>query len=123
MWQCPSCQRVIRKATLGHPLVLMDLPVAGRRRPERKPNAKGRAYKRWLETREWREQAKRVIRKFRYRCQLRYAGVCTYRATQAHHLTYDRFGGDERDSDLTAACRECNVLERERRITRRVMGN
>ncbi len=120
-WQCPKCRRALRTAKLGHPLDLMDLPLFERGRKERRPNAKGRAYAAWMKTHTWRAHAKRILLRDRYRCRLRLEG-CTFRATTAHHVTYDRFGGDERDSDLVAACRECNLLERERRITRRVLG-
>jgi hypothetical protein len=121
VWQCPACLRV-RQATLGRPLQLMSLSVATKRRREKKPNARGRAYKKWLDSKPWRDQAKRVLRIRRYRCELRFPGVCTYRATQVHHRTYERFGGEERDSDLMAVCRECNLQERETRIRRRVLG-
>jgi 5-methylcytosine-specific restriction endonuclease McrA len=63
----------------------------------------------------------RVIRRDRFKCQLRYTG-CTFRAEEAHHVSYERFGGNERDSDLVASCRNCNLAEREQRIVRRVMG-
>ncbi len=120
-YQCPKCGRALRTAKLGHPQRLMDLPIFERVRRERKPNARGRAFAAFLRTRVWREQSQRIQRRDRFRCRLRLPG-CTFRSTTAHHLTYERFGGDERDSDLVAACRECNLLERERRITRRVLG-
>ena len=121
VWQCPKCQRVIRKATLGHPQSLMALAVAGRRRPDKRPNARKRGYKKFLETRQWREQSQRIQRRDRYRCRLRF-DCCTFRSQTAHHVRYREKLEDTRDEDLVAACRKCNDRERERRITRRVLG-
>jgi 5-methylcytosine-specific restriction endonuclease McrA len=99
----------------------MSLPTFQTRRPEKRPGRQKREYLAFLRSRVWKEQSKRILLRDRFKCQLRYEG-CTFRANTAHHVTYERFGGDEFDLDLVAACNECNLLERERRITRRVMG-
>jgi hypothetical protein len=100
----------------------MDLPLFRMKRREKRPNSRAREYAAFLRSRIWKDQAKRILHRDRFKCQLRYPEVCTFRATTAHHRTYERFGGNERDLDLCAACNPCNLLERERRIVRRVMG-
>jgi 5-methylcytosine-specific restriction endonuclease McrA len=100
----------------------MDLPTFQTRRPEKKPTARGREYQAFLRSRVWKETAKRILHRDRFLCRLRYSDVCTGRATTVHHVTYERFGGNEYDVDLVAACSACNLLERERRIVSRVMG-
>lgn len=83
-------------------------------KPRKRPTARKRAYNARFKQRDWTHEIRpRILERDGYLCQLRF-GCCTERATQVHHITYERFG-QERDTDLCAACAECNVAEREAR--------
>jgi len=80
------------------------------------PNSKRREYLARFKKPDWKRLRSQVLERDGYECQ-----SCGAAATEVHHLTYERFES-ERLSDLTASCRECNMLEREQRITRGVLG-
>ena len=61
------------------------------------------AYRQYLTTTEWRERRWRVMQRAGYICE----GCGTERATQVHHLTYDRVGR-EMLFDLVAICDDCH---------------
>ena len=64
-----------------------------------------RAYSEYLESRHWRI--------FRYCCMVvakGRCGKCEGQATDLHHLTYDRVGG-EYLSDVMPLCRKCHAEE------------
>jgi hypothetical protein len=75
---------------------------------------RSREYKRFLRSDSW----KRI--RARYRSELPWVCfVCgSSRRLQLHHLTYVRFGGDERNEDLRPLCRDhhLEVHERTRRV-------
>jgi hypothetical protein len=121
LYQCDRCGKNLG-ATPGQPGEdLMALPRYFRRQ-RRRPNARRREYEASLRTRNWRDRRKRILQVARFRCRLRFPGVCTGRATEVHHLRYPKRLEDVTDRDLVAACKECNRHERSVRITRRVLG-
>lgn len=90
---------------------------------KRRPTARRRDYLRRFREPDWPGLRDQVLRRDGYRCKLRYRDVCIRRATQAHHVDYQRFETrTERLEDLVAACAACNIYERELRITGRVLG-
>ncbi len=60
-------------------------------------------YQEYLRSPEWREKRSRVMRRASYLCEM----CGERRATEVHHLTYDRIFREELD-DLKAICRECH---------------
>lgn len=48
-----------------------------------------------------------VLRRDGWRCMVRLPGVCTARATEAHHLDGWQPGGDN-PARMVASCRPCN---------------
>ena len=58
-------------------------------------------------TREWRTIRGQVLRRDRYRCQLRIEGKCQGRADCVHHTRGKAQGDDPRG--LVAACTPCNL--------------
>ena len=60
-------------------------------------------------TRQWRKIRQLALVRDREICQLRHEGVCTYRATEVHHLD-GKAAGDHLDR-VVSTCRECNQLE------------
>jgi 5-methylcytosine-specific restriction endonuclease McrA len=80
------------------------------------PTARRREYLARFKRADWRKLRRLVLERDHYTCQ-----ECSAAATEAHHLTYERFGA-ERLTDLAASCRDCNLREREERITSRVLG-
>lgn len=57
-------------------------------------------------TREWKAKSAAVLKRDGYTCQAGFA-VCTIRATQAHHKTYDHVF-NEPLFDLVAICHSCH---------------
>lgn len=73
---------------------------------------------------DWKKLTKVVLVRDNYSCQVIVnAGgeICGDLTREVGHLTYERFG-HERKEDLQAQCRTHNLRERERRITKRVLG-
>jgi 5-methylcytosine-specific restriction endonuclease McrA len=62
-----------------------------------------RQYNTYLESPEWKARRKAVLERDEFLCQ----GCRKQRATQVHHLTYDR-KGNEMLFDLVAVCDECH---------------
>ena len=63
-------------------------------------------YRDYLTTITWARKREAVLSRDDYVCQAQMVG-CTDRASQAHHLTYDRIF-DEPLFDLVAVCRNCH---------------
>jgi 5-methylcytosine-specific restriction endonuclease McrA len=59
-------------------------------------------YNRYLESNQWKEKAKKVRRRDKYKCR-----VCGKPGWVVHHLTYKRVG-KERLSDLITLCEHCH---------------
>ena len=70
-------------------------------------------YKEYLQTREWKDKARKAKKRARNRCQ-----ICNRPQTEVildvHHRTYER-RGQERPDDLTVLCRECHKIFEENR--------
>ncbi len=61
-------------------------------------------YKRYMRSDAW-----AAIRDVKLACAAHKCERCGKRARlDVHHLTYDRFGGDERMTDLQVLCRPCH---------------
>lgn len=60
-------------------------------------------YTEYLDSTEWREKRKQVLRRAQYLCE----GCRSAEATQVHHLTY-RHVGDELLFELVAVCEGCH---------------
>lgn len=60
------------------------------------------AYDRYIHSAAWRKKADACLERDGFVCQ-----VCGGRATDVHHLTYDRFGHEDL-SDLVSLCRKCH---------------
>ncbi len=73
-------------------------------------NSKRRSYRDYLRSPAWKKLRARVLERDHFTCR-----SCGEPATEAGHITYDRFG-EERLSDLVAQCSDCNQQEREERI-------
>ena len=82
----------------------------GRAAHRPQPNAKRREYLARFRRSDWKRLRSQVLERDAFTCQ-----NCGEHATQAHHLTYERFGA-EKLSDLVALCGPCNLLERENRL-------
>ena len=119
VWQCLACGRQI-----GGPISLSSVPDprAVPRWNERlahraQPTKRKRDYHARFKRPDWTKRLRpTVLARDNYTCQ-----QCGEIATDVGHRTYERFG-EERLSDLEAQCRECNLAEREQRITRSVLG-
>lgn len=62
-------------------------------------------YEEYLQTKQWKNKAKKKRARARYRCQL-----CNSPSDPVvHHRTYEN-RGDETMNDLTLLCRECHAL-------------
>lgn len=60
----------------------------------------------WLQSDAWRELREAALARFGRRC-----AICNSdHHVDAHHRTYERYGGDELLDDLTALCRGCHEL-------------
>lgn len=82
-----------------------------------KGNSKRREYEKFLRSAKWRKQRDRVLARDKYRCQ-----DCHGPAECVAHLRYAARIEDTPDRDLQASCTACNMAERERRLTRSVLG-
>ena len=60
------------------------------------------AYQRYIRSKEWRARAEARLERDGHVCQ-----VCGGKATDVHHLTYERFG-HEKEDDLVSLCRKCH---------------
>jgi 5-methylcytosine-specific restriction endonuclease McrA len=58
-------------------------------------------------TRKWRTIRLAVLRRDRYRCQVRIAGICKTVADCVHHLDGKAHG--DRQDRLVASCTPCNL--------------
>lgn len=65
-------------------------------------------YKQFMQSDEWDEIRKAALKRANYQCS-----QCGARNTKldVHHLTYERFGGDELPNDLEVLCRHCHKRE------------
>lgn len=59
-------------------------------------------------TRAWRRLRAQILARDGYACQVRLPGVCTHRATCAHHVLGRAVTGDAPEF-LVAACSACNL--------------
>lgn len=59
-------------------------------------------YERYIHSPSWRELAKKRMDADQGKCL-----VCGHKATEVHHLTYDRFGNEALD-DLVSLCSQCH---------------
>ena len=117
--QCLACGRQV-----GGPIALSAVPDPRtvRRWDERlahraQPTKRKREYHARFKRPDWTKRLRpAVLARDNYTCQR-----CGEIATDVGHRTYERFG-EERLSDLEAQSRECNLAEREQRITRSVLG-
>lgn len=112
--------RLTRKSSLARsPMKRGRKPLKKRGETKRKKELRYAAY---LRSPEWKARRKACLERYGYRCQARYLnsqsvvpvlGVmgwqCERRATQAHHLTYARFGNEHED-DLLPLCKTCHDL-------------
>lgn len=129
VWQCsrPACGKVLVTAPA---LVDIDLATLPRftPRPKKQPTARKRAFLAHYRTKEFAEIRRVVLVRCCGKCELQFAG-CRGKATQLHEVTYGPDGGLPRLPDgrvdlrrCKGACRACNLLERERRLTAGVLG-
>ena len=81
----------------------------------KQPNSKRREYQSYLQSAEWKAKRALVLDRDGYLCQPCARHGLEVEATEAAHLTYDRFG-EELLSDLEANCSTCNQAERLGRI-------
>lgn len=90
----------------GERLRRVEWKQAAREREEeqrKKDNAWWQWYREYLKSDSWRSKRERVLQRDSYRCR-----ACEKRrATQAHHLTYERVG-HEPLFDLVAICDVCH---------------
>ena len=54
----------------------------------------------------WTEKRKQILQRDDNQCRL----CCSFMGLQVHHRSYDRFGGDELDTDLITLCQNCHPL-------------
>ena len=54
----------------------------------------------------WTEKRKQILQRDGNQCRL----CCSVTGLQVHHKNYDRFGGDELDTDLITLCQNCHPL-------------
>jgi 5-methylcytosine-specific restriction endonuclease McrA len=70
-------------------------------------------------TPEWRRVRQQILTRDGRYCQLRLDG-CRMDATHVHHIVDWRDGGAPYDpSNLVAACAQCNIAERNKRVAER----
>ena len=80
-------------------------------------NSKRRAWEKFMRSAAWRKQRDRVLARDRYRCV-----DCGAPATCAAHRRYSDPIERTPDRDIVASCEQCNRAEREKRITKAVLG-
>ena len=69
-----------------------------------KRNIRRERYNEFMQSEEWRDLRTVMLDIYNHQCD-----VCG--ATEdlhVHHLTYERFGGDERTTDLQVLCKTCH---------------
>ena len=113
--QCSICRDAVGpklRVPLGDPLAR----EAPHWIPDKKPTAKKRRHARAMKSRRWQELRLMVLARDSYICR-----CCEGLATEVHHLP-DAVYGEETEDVLVAACRDCNLKEREFRITKAVLG-
>lgn len=71
---------------------------------ERREELKTMPYQEYLQTPEWQETRKAMLRKAKYKCQLCYSNGTLH----VHHKTYER-RGDEDYNDLIVLCENCHA--------------
>lgn len=73
-----------------------------------------RDYNEYLRTPVWASKRDRVLKRDDYQCQ----ACCRARATEVHHLTYERmdFKGGEPLFDLVAICHACHMRPHRRNL-------
>jgi hypothetical protein len=129
VYQCTrvACGKLLSSApVLGHEMDPMDLPRFEVKR-KAQPNSKRRAYNTVLHSPAWARLRQRVFARSKGLCEMKLWG-CTGKATALHHEIYEDDLAAQIESakvdlkQFKAACRGCNLLERERRITSRVLG-
>jgi len=62
--------------------------------------------KRFLLSVEWAKIKLDILEIVKYKCQ----DCGSKRFLQIHHLTYDRYGGEEEPSDLVCLCAKCHLF-------------
>ena len=61
-------------------------------------------YERFMASEDWRDIRTVMLDIYNHKC-----AVCgDTEDLQVHHLTYERFGGDERTTDLQVLCKPCH---------------
>ena len=70
------------------------------RKPYRRNNKA--YYNNYMNSPNWKVKRQKIMKKAGYKCR-----QCGARAVNVHHETYRRLG-NERDTDLTALCRNCH---------------
>lgn len=107
--QCDDCCRGV-----GESVPLSAFPADQRLRFKAwistpHPTSKTQVYDAYLRSDAWKAIRLLVLDRDSFTCR-----NCGEPATDAHHLTYDRFG-HEKLADLVASCRACNTAEAEAR--------
>lgn len=72
-------------------------------------------YDKFLSSPEWRRMRRDALTRARYRCQV--CGRANDRL-EVHHVTYERFGGDELPDDLLVCCPPCHQRQDVARMAR-----
>ena len=85
----------------------MTLLTTKPKRPKRPLTEREKEYKAFLRSKHWKEFREKLIKKRGKRCQA--CGIYKKRI-EAHHATYERFGGKERESDIFLLCYSCHKL-------------
>ena len=69
-------------------------------------------YNAFMESQTWDNMRRRKLERSRYRCE-----QCgDTKDLQVHHLNYERFGGDERMTDLQVLCKPCHNRAHKRKF-------
>jgi hypothetical protein len=90
---------------------------------KREPNSKRRAYEKFLKSPRWKRLRDQVLERDGYACKASRNGeMCGEAATEVAHRNYDKPLEEVTARDLYACCGTCNLDEREKRITRFVLG-
>lgn len=64
----------------------------------------GVEYDRFMASDDWRVIRDRILKRDKHEC----VNCGRFYTLEVHHLTYERFGGDERDEDLVTLCTVCH---------------